>query len=178
MKRNFEEYWTNLTIPERFMAAANGWDFAPTCSLRGSTLLEDHLKSGKALLFRDPVSNKEMIFIRSLQPDVAIIHGSVADAAGNTVITPPYGEDLWGVLAAKKVVVIVEKVVDQATIRTLSHLVKIPSHKVDYVVEVPFGAHPYGTSPIGYSKQAYGEDYEFRKEFSQAVRDEGISIRS
>lgn len=164
------EYWTNLTVPQRFMAAAYGWDYIPTNSLINSSLLDEHLKSGKAFINKDPKNNKETVMIRSFKPDVAIVHGSVADEEGNTVITPPYGEDLWGVFAAKKVVVIVEKIVDKNTIRSLSHLVKIPSYKVDFLVEVPFGAHPYGTSPIGLSEYAYSEDYEFRLDFSKAIQ--------
>lgn len=164
------EYWTNLTIPQRFIAAANGWDFIPTNSLFGSTLMEEHIKSGKAFLAKDPLGAKESLMIRSLQPDVAVVHGSIADENGNTVITPPYGEDLWGVYAAKKVVVIVEKIVDKETIRSLSHLVKIPGHKVDFLTEVSLGAHPYGTSPVGYRNFAYGEDYDFRIEFSKAIQ--------
>lgn len=165
------EYWTNLTMPQRFMAAANGWSFIPTRSLVNSSLLDEHLKSGKAIVFKDHISSEEIIMIRGIHPDVAVVHGSIADPEGNIVINPPYGEDLWGVFAAKKVVALVEKVVDRKTIQSLSHLVKIPSHKVDYIVEVPFGAHPYGVSPIGYRDAAYGEDYEFRESFSKAIRD-------
>lgn len=166
------EYWTNLTVPQRFMAGAYAWDYIPTLSMKDSALLEDHLHSGKAFLVKDPNSSKETIMIRSLQPDVTVVHGSLADEDGNTVITPPYGEDLWGVLAAKKVVVLVEKIVSKETIKSLSHLVKIPGHKVDFVVEAPLSAHPYGTSPIGYDVQAYGEDYEFRREFSNAIENQ------
>lgn len=165
------EYWTNLTIPQRFMAQAYGFDYIPTNSLKDSSILDEHLQSGKAFIVNDPQTKKETIMIRSLQPDVAVVHGSISDPEGNTVITPPYGEDLWGVFAAKKVVVVVEEIVDRETIQSLSHLVKIPAHKVDYVVQVPLGAHPYGTSPIGYSEQAYGEDYEFRVEFKNAFNE-------
>jgi acyl CoA:acetate/3-ketoacid CoA transferase alpha subunit/acyl CoA:acetate/3-ketoacid CoA transferase beta subunit len=166
------EYWTNLTIPQRFMAGAFGWEFIPTLSLKGSALLKDHLNSGKAFIVKEPISSNETIMLRSLQPDVTVVHGSLADEDGNTVITPPYGEDLWGVFAAKKTVVVVEKIVSKETIKSLSHLVKIPGHKVDYIVEASFSAHPYGTSPIGYGDLAYGEDYEFRKEFSKAIENE------
>lgn len=166
------EYWTNLTVPQRFMAASYCYDYIPTRSLVGSALLDDHLASGKAFLVSDPISGNKSVMIRKLAPDVTVVHGSLADEDGNTVITPPYGEDLWGVHAAKKVVVVVEKVVDKSVIQSLSHLVKIPAHEVDYVVEVPYGAHPYGVSPIAYNDVAYGEDYDFRLRFSQAIRDE------
>ncbi|WML31259.1 CoA-transferase [Neobacillus sp. OS1-32] len=164
------EYWTNLTIPQRLMASAYRLDFIPTRSLVNSSILEEHVDSGKAFTVKDPIGENETVMIRRLIPDVTVVHGSVADEDGNTVITPPYGEDLWGVFAAKKVVVVVEKIVDKAAIQPLSHLVKIPAHKVDYVVEVPLSAHPYGVSPIGYSDAAYTEDYAFRVSFSEAIK--------
>lgn len=167
------EYWTNLTIPQRLMAQAYGWPFIPTRSLQNCFMLEEHLASGKAFYAVDPVSGNKQLMIRALEPDVTVVHGCVADEDGNTVITPPYGEDLWGVFAAKKVVVTVEKIVDSKTIRSLSHLVRIPAHRVNYVCEVPFGAHPYGVSPVGFDEYAYNEDYLFRKEFNNAAQSGG-----
>ncbi|MFB4159780.1 CoA-transferase [Geomicrobium sp. JSM 1781026] len=171
------EYWTNLTIPQRFMAAANGFDYVPTRSLQGSSLLQTHLNSGVAFYTHDENTGKDTVMIRSLVPDVAIVHGSVADEDGNTVVTPPYGEDLWGIYAAKKVVVIAEKIVNAKKIESLSHLVKVPAHLVDAVVELPYSAHPFGVSPIGYSEHSYSEDYKFRTSFRHAVQ-RGESIET
>lgn len=96
------EYWTNLTIPQRFMAQAYGFDYIPTNSLKDSSILDEHLQSGKAFIVNDPQTKKETIMIRSLQPDVAVVHGSISDPEGNTVITPPYGERFMGGICCKK----------------------------------------------------------------------------
>jgi acyl CoA:acetate/3-ketoacid CoA transferase beta subunit len=166
------ESWTNLTIPLRLMAAAYDLPYITTNSLRGSTMEEENAHAFHVV--EDPLSpDREVGLLSPLQPDLTIVHGWAADRNGNTILTPPYGENVWGALAAKKgVLVTVERVVSTDVIRRYSHLVRIPAHLVQSVSVVPFGAHPQGMSNQGIPEMdAYGEDHTFRLSFRKATRD-------
>ncbi|MFZ3047866.1 MAG: CoA-transferase [Desulfatirhabdiaceae bacterium] len=166
------ESWTNLTIPLRLMAGAYNLPSITTNSIRGSTMEIENQHAYR--LIDDPLSPGGKVgLMSSLQPDLTIIHGGYADAYGNTVLIPPYGENMWGVFASRTgVMVTVEEIVPTSTIRNFSHLVKIPGHLVKSVSVVPFGAHPQGMSNHGEPGMvAYGEDQPFRMHFRQATRD-------
>ena len=166
------ENWTNLTIPLRFMAAAYNLPCISTKSIQGSTM---ELENQHAFqLVDDPFSPGGKVGqLSPLKPDLTIIHGWCADAYGNTLFVPPYGENLWGAFASKSgVMVTVEKIVPTSYIRKHSHLVKLPAHLVKSVSVVPFGAHPQGLSHHGVPEmKAYGEDQRFRMDFRTASRD-------
>ncbi|PLX40374.1 MAG: 3-oxoacid CoA-transferase [Deltaproteobacteria bacterium] len=159
--------WTNLTLPLRLMAGAFGWPFIPVHSLLGSGLGEG---KGRAEI-ENPFGEGSVGVIAPLVPDVAFVHGAIADTHGNTVVYGPHGEDLWGAWAAKKVVVTAEKVVDPEEFRKLGPRPGFPGHRVTRVVEVPYGAHPQaqfvwnddGVRP-------YAEDYEMRSELRRLSR--------
>ena len=165
------ENWTNLTIPLRFMAAAYKLPYISTNSILGSSMEQNN--SHAFHVVEDPVVPGQKVGLLSpLQPDISIIHGWAADPSGNTILLPPYGENLWGALASKEgVLVTVEQVVSTDFIRRYSHLVKIPAHLVRSVSVVPFGAHPQGMSNQGITElDAYGEDHQFRLDFRKASR--------
>ncbi|MBF7082519.1 hypothetical protein IT084_05940 [Desulfallas sp. Bu1-1] len=165
------ECWTNLTLALGLLAGALHLPYITTKSLLGSELLTENQDSFKVVT--DPFSGKETVIIRALNPDLAIVHGLVADAYGNTVIGPPFGENMWGAYAARQgVIVTVEKIVSTSEIRKLSNYVKVPGHLVRSVSVVPFGAHPQGMSVEGIpSLQGLGycEDYEARRQFRAAA---------
>lgn len=165
------ESWTNLTIPLRFMAAAYKLPYIATNSILGSSMEKNN--SHAFHVVEDPVFPGQKVGLLSpLQPDLSIIHGWAADPNGNTILSPPYGENVWGALASKEgVLVTVEQVVSTDFIRKYSHLVKIPAHLVRSVSVVPFGAHPQGMSNQGINElDAYGEDHQFRLDFRKASR--------
>ncbi|MFC1858540.1 CoA-transferase [Thermodesulfobacteriota bacterium] len=166
------ENWTNLTIPLRFMAAAYNFPFMPTNSIIGSSIEKEN-KGQLEILSRPNNADKKICLLSPLQPDIAIVHGLAADADGNTILAPPYGENLWGAFAAKKgVIITVEKIVSSEFIRRYSHLVKIPGQIVKTVSEVPFGAFPQGMSNQGVEEiDSYGEDHQFRIDFRNVSRD-------
>jgi len=165
------ECWTNLTITLGLLAGALHIPYITTKSLLGSGLLNENQDSFKVVV--DPFSGKETAAVRAINPDLAIVHGLAADAYGNTVIGPPFGENMWGAYAARQgVLVTVEKIVSTSEIRKLSNYVKVPGHLVKSVSVVPFGAHPQGMSVEGIpSLQGYGysEDYEARRQFRAAA---------
>jgi acyl CoA:acetate/3-ketoacid CoA transferase alpha subunit/acyl CoA:acetate/3-ketoacid CoA transferase beta subunit len=166
------ESWTNLTIPLRFMAAAYNLTCIATNSILGSSMEQENSHSYHVI--DNPfVPDEKVGLLSPLQPDLTIIHGWAADASGNTILLPPYGENAWGAYASKEgILVTVEQLVTTDYVRKYSHLVKIPAHMVRSVSVVPFGAHPQGMSNQGIPElEAYGEDQQFRLDFREASKD-------
>ncbi|MBN1656491.1 MAG: hypothetical protein JXA30_22160 [Deltaproteobacteria bacterium] len=167
------ENWTMLTITERLLAGAMGWEVIPTRSLIGSSMEIDNADFFKVI--DNPFDSQAKIgLLSALRPDITLIHGAVADRSGNTVLTYPLVGDAFGAWAAKKgVIVSVDKIVSTETIRRYSHLVRIPSYMVLAVCEAPFGIHPGGVTPHGMPGfEAYYPDYDFITKLNDAAMDE------
>ncbi len=168
------ESWTMRTIPQRLMAGAMDWDFAPTRSLIGSSMARENQADFKVM--DNPFSGKGQIgMVRRLNPDITLVHGAVADRSGNTILTYPLAGDAFGAWAAKKgVIVSVDKIVSTRFIRQHAHMVRVPAYKVLAVCEAPYGAHPGGVMQHGLPGfDAYFPDYDFMAEVNNATRDEG-----
>jgi acyl CoA:acetate/3-ketoacid CoA transferase alpha subunit/acyl CoA:acetate/3-ketoacid CoA transferase beta subunit len=163
-----DPHWTNLTVCLRLMAGALGWPFVPVKSLMGSDL---GTGAGRAVV-EDPFGSGPVQVISALVPDVAFVHGVVADTLGNTVVYGPDGEDLWGAWAARRVVVTAEKVVSPEEFRQLGHRPGLPGHRVAWVAEVPYGAHPQAVFVWNDDGvRPYAEDYPMRAELRRLSRD-------
>jgi len=167
------ENWTMLTIPQMLLAGAMGWDFIPTKSIIGSSMEEENKEAFKVV--DSPFSSNEKIgLVRALSPDITLVHGVAADRCGNTILTYPLGNDVFGAWAAKSgVIVSVEKIVSTEYIRKNSHLVRVPSYQVLAVCEAPYGAHPMGMTSQGLPDfRAYADDYDAMTEVNEASKDE------
>ncbi len=146
-----EEY-SHFGMVGRYIAGASNLPFYPLRSYSGSDLA----KVNPTIQFLDsPYGDGPIAVVPPIKPDVAFIHAQRADMSGNT--------QLWGLLgmqkevafAAKKVVIIVEEIVDEAIIRKDPNRTLIPGLVVDAVVQEPFGAHP------SYVQGYYDRDNEF-----------------
>lgn len=165
------ENWTVLTFSQRMLAGALGLVGIPTNSLEGSSMAEDNRDAYTRI--PDPFGDGETGFLKALRPDLSLVHGWVADPAGNVLFSPPLSEDLWGALGSRGgAVVSVEKIVDTDFIRAHAHLARLPAQYVRAVVELPFGAHPGGLfgRPIR-ECTSYAEDYDFIVDFRNKNRD-------
>jgi acyl CoA:acetate/3-ketoacid CoA transferase alpha subunit/acyl CoA:acetate/3-ketoacid CoA transferase beta subunit len=160
------EHWSILSLAQRLAAGARGLEWTTTRSLLGSDMERDNA----ALVRR---VGDDTLLVRSLVPDVGIVHAAAADPQGNALVSPPLMEGLSGALAARRgTIVTAEKIVDPAFIRAHAHLARIPASCVSAVVEAPMGGHPGGMLPTGIEGiEAYGEDYEFWVEMRRAARD-------
>ena len=148
------EHWSILTFTQRLEAAARGLPAVTTGSLAGSSM------AANAAYAEVESSWGRVGLLAPLQPDVCLLHGVVADQAGNVAVSPPLLEGPWGALAARRgAIVTVEKVVDDIT--PWAHLVLVPAHRVLAVLETPFGAHPGGLFARGFPVDGYGEDVDF-----------------
>jgi glutaconate CoA-transferase subunit A len=97
---------------------------------------------------------------------VAILHAQRADASGNTQIWGLLGMQKEVAFAARRVVVVVEEIVDEAVIRSDPNRTAIPALVVDAVVHEPYAAHP------SYAQGYYDRDNQFYLEWDRISREE------
>jgi len=168
-KRVQFENWSLCSLQQRLLAGALGVSFMPTRSITGSTLASDNRKNYCEIT--DPFDNTARTgLVKSLNPDISIIHGCAADVEGNTILAIPYGEDIWGAFASKGgVLVTVEKIVPVDFIRKYASLVKIPGCIVQAVVLAPLGVHPFSLANPGISGfTGYESDVAFLEKLHEA----------
>ncbi len=134
------EEWSHMSLGLRYRAAAMGVPFLPTRSMLGS----DVYKQLTDIKEMDcPFTGDKLALVPALYPDVAIIHVQKADLYGNAQITgfPFMDKDI--ALAADKIILTAEQVVDNNEIRRAPDRTDIPFFCVDAVVEVPYGCLPH-----------------------------------
>src|ERR687897_2064869 len=121
-------------------AYAAGGANLPFGVLRGyaGTDLPDH--TANVALIDCPFTGEGLTAVAALRPDVTVIHAQQADRAGNVQLWGITGVQKEAVLAAHRVVVTVEEIVDAIELRPGG--VVLPSWVVSAVAEVPGGAHP------------------------------------
>ncbi len=157
-----EEY-SHYGMVGRYTAGAAHLPFFPLRSYVGSDMpgVNNRIK-----LIDSPYGDGRIAVVPPLNPDVAIIHAQRADPQGNT--------QLWGLLgvqkevafAARKVIVVVEEIVDEAVIRADPNRTLIPGLIVSAVVHEPFGAHP------SYVQGYYDRDNDFYLKWDGISRDQ------
>lgn len=153
--------YSNFTLALALHAGALGVPFMPTYSTLGSDLLS---KNGNLREFPSPVNEEKLIAVRSLKPDVAIIHVQRADEFGNAHLWGNFGVAVDGARASRKVIVVAEEIVAPEVIASDPNRTVIPGFKVAAVVHEPWGAHP---SPVqGY----YGHDHAFFTQYHEQSR--------
>lgn len=165
------ENWSLYSLQQRLMAGAHGVPFTTTRSVLGSSIALDKTDSFKEI--EDPFASGEKIgLVRSLNPDISIVHGCVADVEGNVIVAQPVGEDLWGSLASTGgVIATVERIVPREFIREYAALVKIQSYCVKAVCLAPMGLHPFSLPNPGIRDfSPYEKDVEFLNELHEASK--------
>lgn len=156
------EDYTNLTISLALYAGAIGVPFIPTKSLLGTGMMEGNHPFKE---MECPYTNEKVALVPALKPDVAIVQAQRADEEGNTHFWGGSGVTKEAALAARKVIVVVEELVDKKVIRRDPNRTLVPGFLVSAVVPEPWGAHP---SPIqGY----YNRDHEEYVSYHNKSRD-------
>jgi acyl CoA:acetate/3-ketoacid CoA transferase beta subunit len=167
------ENWTMLTICQRLLAGALGVPFITTRSLVGSSLGAELPHAFREI--EDPFAEGGATgLIKAYRPDISFAHVLAADAAGNSISFPPFGENVYGALGAREgVILTAEHIVDTDYIRRYANLARIPAEKVLSVSHVPYGAHPSGLYVRNIPEiEPYGNDYAFMKDHRRAQKDE------
>jgi len=130
--------WSNSAMTMRQLAGALGIPFIPVRFLGGTGAFH---YSG-ARMARDPWTEKEVVLLPALNPDVALIHVHQCDVYGNARIFGPSVSPWETAAASKKLIISTEEIIDTEYIRRDPGKTTIPYYLVDAVVEAPFGAHP------------------------------------
>lgn len=142
-----EHGWPNaVEVEEHSHAAmASAWEagaanlpFAVLRGYQGTSLREvnDAIRTTTC-----PFTGEELAAVRSLRPDVGIVHAQRADTRGNVLIEGIIGVQKEVVLASARSIVTVEEVVDDLRPPSPNSCV-LPSWAIDFVVAAPHGAHP------------------------------------
>ena len=154
------EEHSNFTIGLSLQAAAMGVPFLPTRTIRGS----DFAESQQFKSVNCPFTGEELLAVRAIRPDVTILHVQRADSEGNAHVWGNFGVMREAALAAQKVILTCEQIVEHEIILSDPNRTVIPGFVVSSVVEQPFGAYPSPTQ--GYSRR----DDDFYFEYHQATR--------
>jgi glutaconate CoA-transferase, subunit A len=146
-----EEY-SHFGMVARLSAGAAGLPFWPLRDYMGTDL---PMANPSIRSVTCPYTGEVLATVPALNPDVSVIHAQRADAAGNAQIWGLLGVQKEAAFASKRVIVVVEELVDEAVIRADPNRTIIPGFIVDAVVVEPWGAHP------SYTQGYYDRDNEF-----------------
>jgi glutaconate CoA-transferase subunit A len=112
-----------------------------------------------------PYTGEVLVTVPALNPDVTVIHAQRADSQGNAQIWGLLGVQKEAAFASKRVIVVVEELVDESEIRSDPNRTLIPGLIVDAVVVERWGAHP------SYAQGYYDRDNEFYIAWEPISRD-------
>lgn len=157
-----EEY-SHFGMVARLSAGAANLPFWPLKNYEGTDIpkVNPLIKSVDC-----PYTGEKLATVPALRPDVTIVHAQRADAGGNTQVWGLMGVQKEAAFASKRVIVVVEELVDEAVIRQDPNRTLIPGLQVDAVVVEPWGAHP------SYAQGYYDRDNDFYIAWDKVARDE------
>jgi glutaconate CoA-transferase, subunit A len=156
-----EEY-SHFGMVSRYMAGAANLPFFPIRSYYESDI---PVANPKIVPMRSPYEDgTEVYVVPALRPDVAIVAAQRADDSGDTQIWGLLGCQKEVAFAAKRVIVVVEEVVEESVIRRDPNRTVIPGAIVDAVVEEPFGCHP------SFAQGYYDRDNRFYLEWDSIAK--------
>ncbi len=143
------EDYSNGAIPLRLMGGALGWPFVPTFICTGSgqqscSADEPDVFPNKKKIpeIKDPFTGVTMGAMKSLTPDLAVIHVTMSDIYGNAIMLGTEWSRFELSRASKKVILQTDYIVDTDCIKQFPNLVRIPDLVVDGVVYWPMGVWP------------------------------------
>ena len=162
-----EEY-SHFGMVARFAAGAAGLPFWPLRDYVGTDLprANDRIKTVAC-----PYTGESLATVPALNPDVTIVHAQRADAQGNTQIWGLLGVQKEAAFASRRVIVVVEELVEESVIRADPNRTVIPAMIVDAVVVEPWGAHP------SYAQGYYDRDNDFYLAWEAISREPGTLER-
>jgi len=156
------EEHSHADMAARYQAGASGLPFAVMRGYVGSDLPK---YNSKIKSIACPFTGEELAATPAINPDVTILHAQKADRKGNVLVYGIIGVQKEAALAAKRVIVTVEEVVD--TLDAPPNACVLPSWVVSAVCLVPGGAHP------SYAHGYYKRDNIFYKAWDTIARERG-----
>ena len=153
------EEHSHAGMANRYMAGAARLPFAILRGYVGTDLVKH-----TSVRFIDcPFTGERLAAVAALAPDVAIVHAQEADAAGNVQLWGIPGVQKEAVLAARRSLVTVERIVERLEPRTGG--VVIPGWALDCVAPAPGGSWP------SYSQGITIRDNDFYRAWDEISRD-------
>jgi len=131
------EEHTHAGLANRYLAGATGLPFAVIRGYQGTDLIQ-HTDNVKDIVC--PFTEEKLTAVRALNPDVTIIHAQQADRDGNVLLWGITGIQKEAAMAAKKVIVTVEEIVD--CFEAKKNSIVIPYFVISAVCLAPSGAAP------------------------------------
>jgi glutaconate CoA-transferase subunit A len=153
------EEHSHAGMANRYVAGASKLPFAVLRGYRGTDLV-DHTRVAPIFC---PFTGEELMAVPALEPDVAIVHAQEADREGNVQLWGIPGIQKEAVLAAKRSLVTVERIVEKLT--PVAGGVVIPAWVIDAVAEAPGGSRP------SYSHGITERDNDFYRGWDRISRD-------
>ena len=150
-KLEIEEY-SHFGMVARFSAGAAGLPFWTLRDYGGTDLPRANPRIKTVTC---PYTGEALATVPALNPDVTIVHAQRADAQGNAQIWGLLGVQKEAAFASRRVIVVVEELVDESVIRSDPNRTVIPAMIVAAVVVEPWGAHP------SYAQGYYDRDNDF-----------------
>ncbi|MGH9746443.1 MAG: CoA transferase subunit A [Candidatus Acidiferrales bacterium] len=154
------EEHSHADMAARYQAGASGLPFAVLRGYVGSDL-PAYNKKIKSIAC--PFTGEILTATPAINPDVTILHAQKADKKGNVAIFGIVGIQKEAALAAKKVIVTVEEIVDH--LGAPVNACVLPAWVISCVSLVPGGAHP------SYAHGYYKRDNSFCKAWDGISRD-------
>ncbi|ROR32464.1 CoA transferase subunit A [Inmirania thermothiophila] len=152
---------SNFSLGMALMAGAYGMPFAPVRSLLGS----DILRSNPELrVIENPLADEPdpVVLVPPLCPDVAVIPVQRADPYGNAHHWGNQGVVQEAALAARKVILLAEEIVEPEVIGADPNRVLFPGFVVTAVVHEPAAVHPSPMTGVWRRDTAFFQDYHAR----------------
>jgi glutaconate CoA-transferase, subunit A len=153
------EEHSHAGMANRYAAGASDLPFAVLRGYRGNDLVG----RTRVATVTCPFTGEELAAVPALRPDVAIVHAQEADRQGNVQLWGIPGVQKEAVLAARRSLVTVERIVDELGLRPGG--VVIPGWVIDAVAEAPGGSRP------SYSHGLTERDNEFYRRWDAISRD-------
>jgi glutaconate CoA-transferase subunit A len=146
---------SNFSISLGLWAAAWNVPSLPTRTLLGSDILQSN---------PDLSVDGSLVHVKAVRPDVAIVHVQRADELGRAHAWGPLGVTEEAGLAADRILITCEEIVDAGVTLSDPNRILFPETKVVAVVHEPGGAHP---APVqGYFRR----DHAFYREYAERSR--------
>lgn len=143
------EDYSNGAMALRFFGGAMNWPFVPaTVSIHNDQQWcsadhpEEYPSTRKIPEITDPFTGKKYGAFRTIRPDVAAIHVTMADIYGNAIMLGTEWNRFEMSRASDKVVLVADQIVHTDCMRQYPNLVRICAEVVDAVVYWPYAAWP------------------------------------
>jgi len=170
------EDYSNFGMVQRFAAGAMGIPFIPTKTMLGSDMIrregfsretresDPRIAPKKYELTHCPFTQEKILLLPAIQTDFTIIHAQVVDTQGTVRIHGQTFGDEQQAKCTERLIVTCEEIVEPAQLREHPEQNLIPFFRVEAIVKVPYGAHPYACY------RYYDYDPEFLHMYHQQAR--------